>query len=32
VHDWVLARRRQLISAIIGVVGIFLVVNGIGSL
>jgi hypothetical protein len=31
-HDWVLARRRQLISAIIGVVGIFLVVNGVGSL
>ena len=31
VHDWVLARRRQLIAAIIGVVGIFLVVNGMAA-
>ena len=32
VHDWVQPRRRQLIAAIIAVVGILLVVNGIGSL
>ena len=32
VHDWVQPRRRQLIAAIIAVVGVLLVVNGIGSL
>jgi hypothetical protein len=32
VHDWVLPRRRRLIAVIIAVVGIFLVINGIGSL
>ncbi len=32
VHDWVQPRRRQLIAAIIAVVGILLAVNGIGSL
>jgi hypothetical protein len=32
VHDWVLPRRRRLVAVIIAVVGIFLVINGIGSL
>ena len=32
VHDWVLPRRRRLIAVIIAVIGIFLVINGIGSL
>lgn len=32
VHDWVQPRRRQLIAAIIAVLGILLAVNGIGGL
>lgn len=32
VHDWVLPRRRRLIAVIIAVVGIFLVINGVGTL
>ena len=31
VHDWVGARRRQLLAAIVAVIGVFLVINGIGS-